>query len=45
MTELDINKLFISVRTSESCWYCGRVIYVVINLQAHFSTTHVHVFP
>lgn len=45
MTELDINKLFISVHTSASCWYCRREVYVVMNLQAHFSTTHIHVFP
>lgn len=45
MTELDINELFISVHTSASCWYCGREVYVVMNLQAHFSTTHIHVSP
>lgn len=26
ITELDINKLFVSVRTSASCWDCGREV-------------------
>lgn len=44
MTELDINKLFISVHTSASCWYCRREVYVVMNLRAHFFY-HTYRFP